>query len=581
MGKETMSLVAMTDSDIINRLILPPIFNPGQVFTPSFLSDWVAEILLEALDGIKTPKIIDPACGEGDLLGSVKGFCPDAKVFGVDIDPEVVSSASARLKGDSNFVSADALLPEQGEKADIGWSRLPIPKKLDGVIANPPWGADILHSHAELGEAGYSLAKGQYDSWDLFVELSLRLLKPDGVAAFIIPDAIFLPEHQATRQMLHEKLSILLIARLGEGVFKNVYRGTTVVLVRNSKPEKGHKIETLRLNNLWRKHVLSTRRTLADARHELRYFVKQDRFQNDTFSRWVIDAPENEKSTIKLISESGNDWTKWLVTGRGVEMSKRGRVLVCPKCASSRPAPRKNLGSTCSSCGYKASNDEFFTDTIIEPFTRIKKDWMPLVVGEDVDRYSVSIKKAIRLNVEGINYKNLDIYSKRRILVRKTGVGLKASIATDKCMTNQVVFHYFEDDLIPPPDFFLSYVLGVFSSRIMFAHHLRIGGESEWRSHPYITQKIVSRLPIPLPVEGEASWKQARQIAKEVDEVIENGQITVTKDQCIERLVAGLYRFSESDMSWVEKVISSAQDLEPMRALQAFDYGQLSPMHAS
>jgi hypothetical protein len=206
---------------------------------------------------------------------------------------------------------------------------------------------------------------------------------------------------------------------------------------------------------------------------------------------------------------------------------------------------------------------------------------MPLIVGEDVDRYSISPSRAIKLNVKGVNYKNLETYSKRRLLVRKTGVGLKASITTDNSMTNQVVFHYFGDGKTATPEFYLSYVLGVFSSRTMFAYHLRTNGENEWRSHPYLTQKIIGRLPIPLPVEGQASWKQAKAIAAEVDDVILAGQISESKDLRIEGLVAGLFGLTSADMSWVHNVISSAQELEPMRALQLIDINQISPLLVS
>lgn len=569
-----------TYNQVSDPEVSPP-FNAGQVFTPTVLADWAADILIEALNGKKMPTIIDPACGEGELLHAVKRSSTNSKVFGADIDEQVIATASKKFSAPSVFVAIDALVPEQGAKADVGWSKLPFPKQMDGVIANPPWGADILHTRAEVSNAGYSLAKGQYDSWDLFVELSLRLLKPNGVAAFIIPDSIFLPEHQKTRELLQKKSSILLIARLGEGIFKNVFRGTAVILVRKSKPKKGHKIEVYRLTNSWRTQVLSAGRTLTEARNELNHYIEQERFQKDQFSRWDIDISENERNIIGSISSFQGEWVKWLTTGRGVEMSKRGKVLVCPQCAMGRPVPRINTAFSCVSCGYLASKENFHIETIIESGSHTNKGWMPIVVGEDVDRYRISQNKNIRLNVEGINYKNPDVYSKRRMLIRKTGVGLKASICTDNCMTNQVVFHFYDNESLPPPKFYLSYVLGVFSSRVMFAYHLRKSGESEWRSHPYLTQKVISRLPIPLPVEGETSWSQAQAIAKEVDKVILNGEIAAVIDLRIEGLVAGLFKLNDDDMPWVKNVISSAQALEPMRTLQTLNLNKISPLHVS
>lgn len=556
-------------------------FNAGQVFTPQSLADWVAEMLLKALECKKAPVIVDPACGEGDLLYAVKCLNPRAKVHGADIDKNVVDTASIKLGRKNLFVVADSLVPEECVREDIGRVGLPFPKKIDGIIANPPWGADFIHSREQMKLSGYTLACGQFDSWELFIELSLKILKRGGVAAFIIPDSIFLPEHQKTREFLQKNTSILLIARLGEGFFENVFRGTAVVVVQKSKPKKDHKVEVFRLNNSWRKQVLSFNQTLGDARSDLNHEIEQRRFQNDIYARWDIDAPEDEKATIKLISDNEGEWVKWLSTGRGVEMSKYGKVITCPKCNVARPAPRNKTESSCLSCGYSGQLELFNLDIIVEPSTHIKKGWMPLIVGEDVDRYSISPSRVIKLNVKGINYKNITTYSKRRLLVRKTGVGLKASITTDNFMTNQVVFHYFDNEKTSTPDFYLSYVLGVFSSRVMFAYHLRANGENEWRSHPYLTQKIIERLPIPLPVEGQASWKQAKAIAEEVDNVIFAGQVSEAMDLRIEGLVAGLFGLTSVEMAWVHNVISSAQELEPMRALQSVDIRQISPLLVS
>ena len=49
----------------------------------------------------------------------------------------------------------------------------------DVCIGNPPWGAD-LSKNADYLERVYDLAEGQYDSYELFVELSKKILKKGG-----------------------------------------------------------------------------------------------------------------------------------------------------------------------------------------------------------------------------------------------------------------------------------------------------------------------------------------------------------------------------------------------------------------
>ena len=192
---------------------------------------------------------------------------------------------------------------------------------------------------------------------------------------------------------------------------------------------------------------------------------------------------------------------------------------------------------------------------------------MPLFVGEDIGRYALSCSR--QLDVPGINYKSRDLYSQERLLVRKTGVGLKATVTKRAAASSQVVFHYVP--LSKELNFFLYYILGVLSSRVMFAYHLKKSGENEWRSHPYVTPKTLKELPIPAPKKGTQSWRQATEIARRVKKHVRNGGKSKKLDLEIEGLVAGLYKLDHSDLDWVKEVICEAQNLEPMRALSGFD----------
>ena len=68
-----------------------------------------------------------------------------------------------------------------------------------------------------LQSGAFDLARGQYDSYELFIEVALRLLRDRGVFGYIIPDSITLPEHEPLRRMLLEKTSVSYLVRAGEG----------------------------------------------------------------------------------------------------------------------------------------------------------------------------------------------------------------------------------------------------------------------------------------------------------------------------------------------------------------------------
>ena len=547
---------------------LPTDFEKGQVFTPRFLAFWVASLLEERLGTHWNGAVFDPACGDGELLEATKKLLPGVKLLGTDIDFEACEEARSRLGSNASIRLEDALVSSavNGKTCE---------QSIGALISNPPWGADLLHSTVQLRSLGYSLANGQFDSWSLFVEMSLKLLNDEGLAAFILPDAIFSPEHLQSRKFIADNYTIELIARLGEGIFKDVSRGTVILLIRKKKPANSHKVEVFRLSNADRKGVLSGEINLKTVRSKQHHYIPQSRFVRDPRCRWDIDVSIKEYDRLIKIEEKAGAWTELFCSGRGVELSKRGLVKTCKKCGHTIPSPTQPREVICKGCGSIAASESMLSESIVLTSSQIIPGFMPFIVGEDIDRYSLSCSRQIKLAVPGINYKTQDTYSQERLLIRKTGVGLKATVTKSNAATNQVVFHYFAKR--PQQSFLLYYVLGVFSSRIMFAYHLRKSGESEWRSHPYVTPKILQELPIPLPIPGSQIWRQAEKISEIVKIHLNNQGKNKKLDLEIEGLVAGLYGFDHTDIRWAKKVICSAQDLEPMRTLGDFDCDSIEP----
>ena len=182
-----MLIVEVVEHAETNAITLPQGFEKGQVFTPTFLASWVAELLKENLGEDWSGRVLDPACGDGELLDAAVAKLPNSKLYGVDIDASATLSARLRLCRSATIKTADMLMSPLAGKTGK-------PLTFGALVSNPPWGADLLHSRASLKNLGYSLANGQFDSWSLFVEASLNVLNQGGVAAFILPDAIFAPE---------------------------------------------------------------------------------------------------------------------------------------------------------------------------------------------------------------------------------------------------------------------------------------------------------------------------------------------------------------------------------------------------
>jgi adenine-specific DNA-methyltransferase len=551
----------------------------GSVYTPDLLSDWVAMELVQRLPDNIQAVIVDPACGDGALLKAVNRVKGTAKLtlLGIDVDRDAIRKAARSLSSRVRFTQADAL-ETLGNFRDQawGWDSLIQKHALMGVISNPPWGAQLKQTARQLQEKGYQLARGQFDSYELFIELCLRVVPQRTMLAFIVPDSIFLPEHKPVREMLLEQTQLHMIARLGEGFFPGVYRGVAVILCEKRKPRLPRLVECFRLCKRMREKVLCNEISLIAAKHKESHYLPQKSFVEDEEKRFTIDVTRDELSFFDKIRSRRGDWLKWLTSGRGVELSKTGAVLICPACETARPEPRTQGSLQCDNCGTRFSLSTARHKVIVRRSTSIPPGWKPLIVGEDVDRYKCSFSRVIEAAVPGINYKEHSSFEERKLLVRKTGLGIKAAIDDSGALTNQVVFHYTAKTSCTPA-FYLDYVLGVLCSRIMLAYHLKQTGESEWRSHPYITQKTISELPVPEIAEGDWEWRQAKAIANAVAKRRKSSSNGAPDDLHIDSLVAGLYGLDNQGCEWVLGVLNDAQSLRPITSMR-LQASNLCPM---
>ena len=363
----------------------------GSVYTPDVLADWVAAELIDRLPRKMPLFIVDPACGDGALLRSVHRArgCARVRLAGIDIAKSAIQRASSNVPSGTILKQADALQPEgRASNVEEGWKELLESHAINGLISNPPWGAELKQTPAELRKSGFHLAQGQFDSYELFVELCLKIVPDRTFLAFIIPDSIFLPEHKTLRTMLLDRTQLHLIARLGEGFFENVYRGTAIVICEKMKPRSSALIECFRLRKELRDQVLANKLSLRDAKARAVHRVPQKQFQTDPERRFTIDVNDADLSFFEQINAHRSEWASWFTSGRGVELSKTGAVIICPNCAIARPEPREHTLLNCEHCGINFDSRTAKTKIIIKKSLTVSRGWKRLIVGEDVDRYS-------------------------------------------------------------------------------------------------------------------------------------------------------------------------------------------------
>lgn len=554
----------------------------GVFYTPSFLAEYLAKKVVKYFGKRKIVNAIDPACGDSILLRALTSELLASnnslpKIFGVDKDINAIISSTSKFserplkRALSHFIHTDGLFPYQTKNSVEGWMELQRQLKVkhgfDVAVSNPPWGAELNEYETSILNRNFSLAKGQFDVFDLFVEVILQNLSENGVYGLILPDSVFSQEQARFRCMLSRNTTIHLIARLGEKIFPEINRACVVIIGRKAKANKNHLVDCFRLSSGYKKRVMLNELSLEEVEKGLSHKVPQSRFYENDNCVFDIDLKTGEQRTFDKIQNNSNTIQQIVVNTRGAEISKKGVVCQCPNCKQWMPYPKAKQPK-CSNCNDVLNLESIAKEKIVLNHNGVGN--IKLKVGEDLYRFTSVSKSWINTLKDGINYKDLNIYKGNKILVRKTGVGITASLDYENAITNQVVYI-----LKLKPEFeskmSLEFVLSVLNSRAMTYYLIKKYGENEWKSHPYLTQTMLVNLPFPKLDFNSAEVKRlvnrvTQLVRKEVSQSKEKN-ISKSTDLFIERVVAHFFKLSQADYKAIFETLSSSEQLIPIRRL--------------
>lgn len=577
----------------------------GIVYTPSEFAHFVAEMVLSYfmrvvsessasfLSGLKKIRILDPACGNGELLqamwrqlvqrmrGRALHLDPRHILCGIDTDRSAVAhtrtlvdglAAEAGFKGrkQSKIWNTNALFPCGMTTSEQGWAR--IKKEFDAeegfdiVIANPPWGADVSSYRDKLLKGEFHLFRGQFDTSDLFVEKALSIVRPGGHIAFIVPDSLFGQERVCLRKLLLQQTHLELIGRFGEKIFDNVNRACAVFVCRKVVTKPCAMVDCIRFTPDSRKRILAGVSTFSAESKKLTHRVPQSRFVRNPHYIFDIDVNIREEAILRHFKKQKATIADYLTSNRGVELSKHGRICRCSNCNNWMPFP-KSEKQKCPHCRRSLTDTGQQTISIIRD-TKLD-GFQPLIVGESIKRYVVQQTLWISTQYKGLNYKEPFIYKPPKLVVRKTGVGISASIDYTNAYTNQVVYIFrpkADNGVFVPP---LEFFLGVLNSRAMYYFLTKKTGETEWRSHPYITQRQIMSLPMPQSDTLRKKFDLVQRIVSLVRLYTQHQKgLPPDVDAAVEQLVAALYGLTRKHYDVIYAMLESVEELLPVRALK-------------
>ena len=217
--------------------------NAGEFYTPRA----VTMFMVDRIDPRPGEMLLDPACGTGGFLTGSLQHMRDRYVKRPEEEarmqaglravekkqlPHMLCVTNMLLHGieDASFVRHDNTLA----RPYISYTQA---DRVDIVLTNPPFGG-----REEDGiETNFPKHFQTRETADLFLALIVRLLKPDGRAAVVLPDGTLFGEGVKTRLKEHlmEECNLHTIVRLPNSVFKPYASiGTNLLFFEKGVPTK-------------------------------------------------------------------------------------------------------------------------------------------------------------------------------------------------------------------------------------------------------------------------------------------------------------------------------------------------------
>ena len=213
----------------------------GKHYTPAGLADFLAVRVLEHLaeSGSKHLRILDPACGDGELLFAihrmVEELLPGAEVslVGYDLDADAIEVAQERA---SELAAAAEW--HQGDFLQIGRT-LPV-GTFDAIITNPPYvrTQQLGQETAQLLASEFKLS-GRIDLTHPFVVMMPSLLRSNGVVGLLCSNRFLTTKAGANmRRVFQTSLDPKEIYDLGDTKLFSAAVLPAIVIAANRPPRE-------------------------------------------------------------------------------------------------------------------------------------------------------------------------------------------------------------------------------------------------------------------------------------------------------------------------------------------------------
>jgi len=402
----------------------------------------------------------------------------------------------------------------------------------DAVIGNPPYGAEFAQKTNDYLKAHFVTNVWRVESYLLFVEKALSLLRPQGLFGYIIPDTYLnLGFTQVLRDLLLQNTILQEVVLLPSNVFGGATVDTTLLFTSKvKKTDSFHpsevKIKTFNkkgastdLDNPVREFFISTKSW---------YEQKAFNLQSNSSEVSIFTKMEKAHKTVENISEMFYGIKTYQV-GKG------------------KPAQTEEIRDT-------------------KPFTsEYQKDesFLPFFDGKHIGRYELLWKQNNWLNYGPwlAEPRKPEKYEGEKILIRKIiGKTLIATYIPETSYCNTLLFVV---KIKPEATLSYQYVLGILNSKLIgwyFRKKFQISNDDTF---PQIMIRDILQFPIPLADKARHDdmvrlvermldlHKRIAAVNLSHEKTALQRQIEAT-DKQIDQLVYQLYQLTPEEITIVE-----------------------------
>ena len=287
----------------------------GQFRTPRH----IIKLMVDMMAPEPTDTICDPACGTAGFLVAAAEYLQQhhhqdiyadnkaAKRFNHDTFHGFDFDSTMLRVGSMNMLLHGVENPAIENRDSLSQSHAGVEGQFSLILANPPFAGSLdYESTAKDLQRMVKTKKTEL----LFLALFLRLLKPGGRAAVIVPDGVLFGSstaHKSLRHMLVEDHKLDGIVSMPSGVFRP-YAGVSTAILLFTKTNSGG------TDQVWFYDMRADGYSLDDKRNPLDAGKHEHNNLPDTFQRWQQRGKEGNRARTEqsfLVPKAeiaGNDY---------------------------------------------------------------------------------------------------------------------------------------------------------------------------------------------------------------------------------------------------------------------------------